>query len=339
MSDYPLVSIITPCYNGEDFLNRYFKSILSQTYPNIELIFVNDGSTDRTEEIALSYKAKIEGKGYSYSYIYQNNAGQAAAINRGLKVFKGDYLTWPDSDDWMSPDCIEKKVKYLETHPQMGWVQCQTVAVYEENLNQSVAVYKRKKTDNGWLFDDLVFERDIYFAPGGYMVRSDAMLLAIPSRHIYESKTGQNWQLMLPVSYYYECGFLDEVLYYYVIRQNSHSRAEKDYKTKLEKTFQHQDTLNHVIDGINMPEKKKAEYHKRIEVKYYRKRLNLALLYHDRSEAKINYKLIRESGRMDMCDRILYIRCMFPPLDWGIKVVLYGKIVIRHTIRSLKYDL
>ena len=50
----PLVSIITPCYNGEAFLKRYFESILNQTYPNLELIFINDGSTDRTEEIALS---------------------------------------------------------------------------------------------------------------------------------------------------------------------------------------------------------------------------------------------------------------------------------------------
>ena len=59
---YPLVSVITPCYNGEKYLDRYFKSILDQTYPNIELIFVNDGSNDKTEEIALSYKNKLEEK-------------------------------------------------------------------------------------------------------------------------------------------------------------------------------------------------------------------------------------------------------------------------------------
>ena len=59
----PLVSIITPCYNGEAFLKRYFESILNQTYPNLELIFINDGSTDRTEEIALSYRERLEKRG------------------------------------------------------------------------------------------------------------------------------------------------------------------------------------------------------------------------------------------------------------------------------------
>lgn len=338
MTEYPLVSIITPCYNGEEFLVRYFKSVLSQTYPNVELIFVNDGSTDRTEEIALSFKSKIEGKGYSYRYIYQNNAGVAAAINRGLQEFRGDYLTWPDSDDWMSPDCIEKKVRYLETHPQMGWVQCWTVAVDEKNLNHSVAVYKRINTENGWLFDDLIFEKDIYFAPGGYMVRTDALLSAIPSRHIYESKAGQNWQLLLPVSYYYECGFLAEALYYYVIRQNSHSRAEKDYATNLAKSFRHQDILDHVIDEINMPEDKKADYHKRIEIKYLRKRLILARLYHDRSAAKMNFKLIKENNSAAMSDYMHYYRGLFPPLDWGIKAIQYGKGRVRHVILRLKHD-
>ena len=73
----PLVSIITPCYNGEAFLKRYFESILNQTYPNLELIFINDGSTDRTEEIALSYRERLEKRGITYIYEKQENAGLA----------------------------------------------------------------------------------------------------------------------------------------------------------------------------------------------------------------------------------------------------------------------
>ena len=55
-----LVSIITPCYNGERYLDRYFNSLLEQTYPSVELIFVNDGSTDNTEKIAMEYGRKLE---------------------------------------------------------------------------------------------------------------------------------------------------------------------------------------------------------------------------------------------------------------------------------------
>ena len=82
--DKPLVSIITPCYNGETFLHRYFESILAQTYPNLELIFVNDGSTDKTEEIAMSYQKKLCEKGIRYIYLEQENAGQAAALNKEI---------------------------------------------------------------------------------------------------------------------------------------------------------------------------------------------------------------------------------------------------------------
>ena len=109
MSELPLVSVITPCYNGEAFLDRYFQSVLSQSYPNIELIFVNDGSTDRSEEIALSYREWLEARGIRYLYIAQENKGISEAVNAGLRRFSGDYLTWPDSDDWMTPDCIAKK--------------------------------------------------------------------------------------------------------------------------------------------------------------------------------------------------------------------------------------
>ena len=86
-----LVSIITPCYNGERYLDRYFASILHQTYPNLELIFINDGSTDRTEEIAQGYRLPLEQRGIRYTYLSQENAGQAAALNRGLKLFRQVY--------------------------------------------------------------------------------------------------------------------------------------------------------------------------------------------------------------------------------------------------------
>ena len=91
MEKNPLVSIISPCYNGEKYLLPFLKSLLEQDYAPIELIFVNDGSTDGTEQIVLSYKERLSEKGIELQYIYQENAGQAAAINCGLKVFSGEY--------------------------------------------------------------------------------------------------------------------------------------------------------------------------------------------------------------------------------------------------------
>ena len=75
------------------------------------MIVVDDGSTDNSKETIESYKSKFEEKGYSLLYIYQNNNGQAAAIDKGLKYVSGEYLIWPDSDDYFSfPSSISCKL-------------------------------------------------------------------------------------------------------------------------------------------------------------------------------------------------------------------------------------
>lgn len=93
MSENPLVSIITPCYNGEKYLAKFLDSILAQTYNNLEFIFINDGSVDNTEAIFDSYKNKFEKRQIKYRYIKQVNQGQAAAVNAGLKIASGKYIT------------------------------------------------------------------------------------------------------------------------------------------------------------------------------------------------------------------------------------------------------
>ena len=78
----PLVSIISPCYNGEKYLHRFLRSVLHQTYERIELILIDDGSEDGSRDIILSYQKQFEEKGYLFHYIYQKNSGQAAEIGR-----------------------------------------------------------------------------------------------------------------------------------------------------------------------------------------------------------------------------------------------------------------
>ncbi len=118
------VSIISPCYNGASYLPHFLQSLSEQTYTNIEFIFVNDGSTDNSEQLFLDYKPRLEQKGWSVIYIKQENAGQAAALNKGLEIFSGDYLLWPDSDDILLPQHIEQKVSFMEAHPEYALAFC-----------------------------------------------------------------------------------------------------------------------------------------------------------------------------------------------------------------------
>ncbi len=106
----PLVSIVIPVYNGSNYLAEAIDSALAQTYDNIEIIVVNDGSKDdgATEKVALSYGNKIR-------YIAKENGGVSSALNRGIAEMRGEYFSWLSHDDLYTPEKIEKQVSLIET--------------------------------------------------------------------------------------------------------------------------------------------------------------------------------------------------------------------------------
>lgn len=105
----PKVSIIIPVYNGSNYLKEAIESALAQTYKNIEVIVINDGSNDKdaTEKIAKSYGKKIK-------YYKKTNGGVATALNLGIKKMTGEYFSWLSHDDLYYPDKIEKQINFLQ---------------------------------------------------------------------------------------------------------------------------------------------------------------------------------------------------------------------------------
>ncbi len=321
LSYKPLVSIITPCFNGELYISRFFNSILRQTYPNIELIFVNDGSTDDTERIALSYRQALEEKGYSFQYIYQENQGQASAINQGLKLISGDYLTWPDSDDWMTDNCIERKVELMENHPQWGFLCCRTAAVAEDDIDRVQFLYERKSKDSEHFFYDLILEKDVYFAPGGYMVRAKELLSALKDGQIYEGRGGQNWQLLLPMAYQYQCGFVDDILYYYLVRTTSHSHSTQSLESRIERSFEHERTLIHTIDRLNAPKEDKDVYFDVIRRKYLNKRYKLASQANNKRMMQRTFIDLNTAGFVDFEGKLDHYRKVSKPVYYFLRLL------------------
>ena len=98
-----LVSVIIPVYNNELYIERCVNSVINQTYSNVEIIIINDGSTDNSGSICDSLKQKDN----RIKVIHKENAGQSVARNFGLEVFKGDYVAFLDSDDWFLPDMLK----------------------------------------------------------------------------------------------------------------------------------------------------------------------------------------------------------------------------------------
>lgn len=272
-NERPLVSIITPCYNGERFVARLLDSILKQTYTNIEFIFVNDGSTDSTEEIFLSYTSRFGQRGIRHRYFKQENKGQAAAVNLGLAVFTGDYLAWPDADDWLAPDSVEKRVRFLEENPDYDLVIGDTVLAYERDGGCAYGELDPRRIRKPDIFMDLLMDRGLPF--NDYMIRASAFLLSVPSRQIFESTVGQNWQILLPVAHNRRCGYIDEPLFYRLVRDDSHGRMNRslhDIKVMFE---QQEIMLQKVISQMDMPDSEREFCSLAISHRYLKQNSNL----------------------------------------------------------------
>lgn len=111
----PVVTVITPAYNQGIFLRDTIESVLSQDYPHIELLVLNDGSTDHTEEILKEYTGRIK-------WETQQNMGQTPTINKGWSKTDGEIITWLNSDDTFLPGAVKAGVEYLLAHPETGIV-------------------------------------------------------------------------------------------------------------------------------------------------------------------------------------------------------------------------
>lgn len=303
------VSIITPCYNGEKFIGEYLDSILNQTYKNIELILINDGSTDKTEEIVKSYMKKFEEEGMNIIYIYQENSGQASALNKGLKLFTGDYITWPDSDDILTIDSIEKKVELLYNNRNYYIVRTDGKLVDENDIYKVLGHFGKgkKKIFKENLFLDYIIENNVWFAPGCFMIRSDKFLEINPSREIYNSRAGQNWQMILPTLYKSKCGLISESLYIYRVRQNSHSHSVITLNEKIKRCDDHEDILINTIKCIEMKKNDRDKYIDLIKVKYIRKKLYIAEEFKDYDLIKKQYEILKERNILNNDDRIVYL--------------------------------
>jgi glycosyltransferase involved in cell wall biosynthesis len=111
-STTPLVSVLTPTYNRADFLAETIDSVLAQTYPNIEYIVIDDGSTDNTQEILNRYSTRL-------TWHTHPNMGETRTVNKGWALTHGEYIIVVNSDDPIFPHTIETMVAFMEAHPDV----------------------------------------------------------------------------------------------------------------------------------------------------------------------------------------------------------------------------
>ena len=156
MKEQPLVSIMIPVYNGSNYIAQAIDSALAQTYPNYEIIVINDGSEDegRTRQVCMQYGQKVR-------YFEKENGGCASALNYGIRQAKGDFISWLSHDDLYDPKKLEKQIDQYDKHnlDRQNTIICNAGRLIDE---QGKTIFHPKIFKAG-LFSSLdLFERLLY---------------------------------------------------------------------------------------------------------------------------------------------------------------------------------
>ena len=160
----PLVSIIVPVYNLENYIIRTLETIQNQTYKNFECLIIDDGSTDKTEEVIQQW-IKSDNR---FKYFYKQNSGVGSARNFGIDVATGEYITFMDGDDIMKEDCVKKCVQYLQDHIEDDLVFTEIIKYC---LDGSIKTFYPKH--GIYELQDIINKNESFTHVWGAMYRSD----------------------------------------------------------------------------------------------------------------------------------------------------------------------
>jgi len=152
MVENPTVSVIIPAYNQANFIGKAIESVLRQTYQDFEIIVIDDGSTDNTEEITRGFKDKR----VKYIKKYKKNRGISVARNIGIKTARGKYIALLDSDDEWLPEKLDKQINILQSEsPEVGVVYSNLCYIDENGNNMNRKLRNSKKAE-GYIYEDLL---------------------------------------------------------------------------------------------------------------------------------------------------------------------------------------
>ena len=309
-----LVSILIPCYNGEQFLDRCFKCLLNQTYENIEIILINDGSTDNSENIIKKYRKNIEKKGFRFLYIYQENGGAASAINTALKHVTGEYIMLYDVDDIIFEDAVKDKAEFLKNNTNYDMVRNDGYYVHNDNTDEILGLFSEgENTHNENIFEDLILAKANNW-PASFMVKTETLFNHIENKEIYISQFGQNLQIMLPVAYFGKSGYINKPLMKYIRHRDSHSAFTSNEK-RLKLINGYEKNRIEIVKQLNISDKEKEVYFNKINILYYRQRMQIAYEMRNIYLFKQQYDKLIEENADNKEDKILYYQVKYKWYD------------------------
>ncbi|WP_342259560.1 glycosyltransferase family 2 protein [Candidatus Tisiphia endosymbiont of Metellina segmentata] len=160
----PIVSVIIPTYNREQFIGEAIRSVLGQSFTNFEVIVVDDGSSDNTKEVIKIFK---DPRVY---YYYQENKGRASARNYAILLSRGKYITFLDSDDLYISSKLELQVNYLDSHPNVSMIYTSANCIDEVG---NFLKHRYNASSSGYLYQEIVFFVPLTITLPTVMVRKE----------------------------------------------------------------------------------------------------------------------------------------------------------------------
>lgn len=209
-----LVTVMMPAYNAERFVRQAIESVLSQTYPDWELIVVDDGSTDSTAAIVQAYTDP------RIKYIHQKNAGEAAARNTVLKNMKGEYLAFLDADDLYLPNHLESLMNGLLSNEHLDAVYGDGYYIDQDENRLQTLSSRRRGPFEGDIFEQAMRSSDVF---GGTicMVLRHRCIMQLKLEFDTEIVIGPDWDFLTQFSEVAKIGYVNALTCLYRIHQSN----------------------------------------------------------------------------------------------------------------------
>ena len=241
-----LVSVIIPSYNHQDYVKECIDSIANQTYQNIEIIVIDDGSPDKTYEVVERVLAGYTHRFKKISLQKQENIGKVRTLNRLIEKTSGKYIYPIDSDDVSRPTAIQKEVEFLESHPDYvlavgdnDFIDKDSIRTFyakdgdityneEEAFVKNFAEVLNCRSDSFGMYSELLKGNQV---PNGYLIRADAL-----KKFEFTPKAPlEDFYMMLQLAKYGRFKYIDEVLFSH--RRHPTNTSKKRLKM-IEMTYQ-----------------------------------------------------------------------------------------------------
>ncbi len=288
------VSVLIPCYNMEKKISRMLESLLSQTIRDFKVYVIDDGSKDKSKEIVESYIDIFHKKGIILNYVRQENGGVSAAVNNGLSRVDTEYFCLPDADDYLESTYMEECISFLSSHKDCGVVFTQCNVYHQDNLKKKVGLLQRKdhfQKQNEEIIHDFIWGTNVYYCPD-YMIRTSDFMRANGEMKIEAGRYGQNYQILLPITYHTKCGYIEKPLYNYIIYKQSISHGRRTIEQRYNSINGGKVSLHETLKKMRLDEDKERELHHQVDQKIAIQKAEVALEYGEKKLFNENYNKI-----------------------------------------------